>query len=194
MHHRSRLSGPRIAAVAALALAAVLGACGGGSDRDVTTSKGSSTASTGSGGEAVTTTTRPKSGSDSGSPTTSGAGTATPTCAALKDVADEAKGYAGELRKSASDWPTLRAKLIDAGEDLAKAEDEAIGPADGDLADTLTTMRDFTRKSIALAPGSGSLAEWSAATARLPGVTDAFIAATKLNTYAQKNCGFSGVN
>ena len=95
-----------------------------------------------------------------------------------------------KLINGGAEWSEIQAFFVDKTDDVLAAYDDAIA-TNPDVADDLTTLRDYTDGIDEIAAEAAALADLGAKLAEVPGVTEAGQAGLALNEYAQTNCGFS---
>ncbi len=185
----------RLPALLAASLLLVLGAagCSSSSSDDAATTTAPTTVAGGDEStttEATDTTDTTEAADDSSSTTDAEVTDADDAgCAALKKISDF-DVESSKLINGGAEWSEIQAFFVDKTDDVLAAYDDAIA-TNPDVADDLTTLRDYTDGIDEIAAEATDLADLGAKLAEVPGVTEAGQAGLALNEYAQTNCGFS---
>lgn len=182
--------------VVSLLLVTGCGASGGDDDASPTTEGDTPTteADVPTTDEAPTTEVETPTTDDTTETTTGGGGDGGAVCDALQDISDYDQ-RSSELISGGAEWPEIQEFLVDSTGSVVEAYDRAIDAADedgnGDLAEDLTVLRDFTDGFADVAADATSLEDLSSASVNIDGIVEAGQAGLSLNTFAEAECGFS---
>lgn len=177
--HRTTVAGVILVAAGALA------ACG--DDDSSTAGTAPVTTAVNTADDEGPTTTVGGDGSDSTAAPDTGAAAADEFCGPMQTLA-EYNGQENAIDTAGTDWPTVRAALLDTRDESDRLYGDAIEVAPLEIAGQLETLRDFSADALASAEEATSFEEFATVLQDVP--EEVISATTELNDYVQENCGF----